>query len=61
MTIEERNDLKAACEHAQRNPQPKGVLPHYLRCDWMRGDWDDPGPKQRCRLADGHAGEHTYG
>lgn len=61
MTIEERNDPLEAAKHAQRNARPNGVLPHYLRCDWIRGDWDDPAPKQRCTLAEGHSGDHSYG
>jgi hypothetical protein len=49
----ERYDPAAAASNAQQNPRPAGVLPHHLRCDWMKG-------KQRCRLADNHPGPHIY-
>lgn len=30
------------------------------RCEWLKGDFDADTPKMRCRLDDGHAGEHSY-
>ena len=60
MENNERHDPLAAAKHAQQNARPNGVLPHYLRCDWVRGDWDSPGPKKRCRLGADHQGEHVY-
>jgi hypothetical protein len=50
---EERYDPAAAAKDAQHHPRPSGVLPHHLRCDWMKGD-------RRCRLADNHSGQHEY-
>ncbi len=50
---QERYDPAAAAKNAQQHPRPKGVLPHHLRCDWMKGE-------QRCRLADNHSGQHEY-
>ena len=60
MKTTERFDPELAAKDACRHPRPAGVLPHHLRCDWIRGDFDAPGPKQRCRLGDNHPGEHEY-
>lgn len=61
MKITERYDMEAAAQNARTQPRPSGCLPHWLRCDWCKGDWDTPGPKLRCRLADNHQGPHEYG
>lgn len=53
MNEEERHDPVAAALHARTNPRYKSNLPHYVRCDWMRG-------KERCLKDDGHTGEHKY-
>ncbi len=46
-----RHDPERSHYDARHKPQPKGVLPHHLRCDWHLGE-------QRCVRADGHVGEH---
>lgn len=56
----ERHDIEAAALNARTFPRPPGSPPHHLRCDWVRGCWDDATPKVRCKLADGHTGEHEY-
>ena len=58
--ISEKESIEEACMAAQRGPRPAGCLPHWLRCMWVRGDYDAPGPKQRCRLGENHPGEHQY-
>ncbi len=50
---QERYDPVAAANNAQQHPRPAGVLPHHMRCDWMKSDL-------RCRLADSHPGAHEY-
>lgn len=60
MKDEERLDIEAAAQVARTVPRPAGCLPHWLRCDWCKGDFDTQVPKVRCRLADGHSGEHEY-
>jgi hypothetical protein len=49
----ERLDPEAAAIHASTNPKPSGVVPHHLRCDWMRG-------KKRCILSTNHSEGHKY-
>lgn len=44
----EREDPKRALRDASQKAKPKGVPPHWLRCEW----YNDEG--QRCRLGDGH-------
>lgn len=48
---DEREDVLAAAHHARTHAQPPGVLPHHLRCNWVRGSIIN---LQRCRLAEGH-------
>lgn len=60
MKDEERLDIEAAAQVARTVPRPAGCLPHWLRCDWVRGCWDDNRPKERCKLADNHPGPHVY-
>ncbi len=43
-----------AAYDARHEPQAKGVLPHWLRCDHYRGD-------ARCVRKEGHGGEHQAG
>ncbi len=53
MSEEERCDPTAAAKLSRQSPRLPGNLPHHLRCDWMRGE-------ERCKLGDGHVGEHKY-
>ena len=48
-----REDIPAADRHARSNHRPRGVVPHHVRCNWMRGD-------DRCRLPDGHSDAHMF-
>lgn len=43
-----------AARHARSHARPKGVVPHYLRCDEVDGD------DRRCRKFDGHDGPHAF-
>ena len=45
--------VRLVASHAMKNPQPKGVVPHHLRCDALQG-------QKRCRLQDGHLGTHVF-
>jgi len=58
--ISERDSIQEALKVAQREPKPPGTPPSHLRCTWLKGDWDSPLPKQRCKLGDNHTGEHVY-
>jgi hypothetical protein len=60
MTTTERHDPFEASRDARTHPRQPSCPPHHLRCDWVKGDWDSPLPKQRCRLGDNHTGEHVY-
>ena len=53
----ERHDIQAAVQHACRHAQPPGVVPHAIRCDFVRGEGVD---LQRCRFAANHPGDHKY-
>ena len=46
----------AARSRAEARVQPRhpSAAPHWLRCEWWRGD-------VRCRKADGHLGDHAPG
>lgn len=55
--MDEALDPVTAARCAQRDPRQPGVPHHHFRCDWVQGDW--PGTK-RCRLTDGHQGDHIY-
>lgn len=49
----ERNDPEQAEKDARVHSRPVNAAPHYVRCTWYSG-------MQRCKLADGHAGKHSY-
>ena len=53
MTTELRDDPIQAARDAHMKPRDKGAAPHWVRCTWYR-DWN------RCLLAEGHPGEHTF-
>lgn len=42
---------EAAAKVARDEPRKPSTAPHWVRCEWMRGE-------KRCRLAEGHPGMH---